>query len=165
MNKIVEIAAKFTDGKKITNLKKKFYTELRSERHSMLAVAELKQVPDTSDPYLIYKVNDSAFNNQDDYVCKSSRRMANLAINMDQNASGNNSLKTEVCYFDGMHSRCKNWKTLTFWVYHPSSRHLVRLATPTIAASSGKFGMNYSVMSKVRYSFNPVGFTTDESWI
>ena len=86
------IAARYTDGKKITNLKKKIYTELRSERHSMAAVAELKQVTDTSDPYLIYKVNDSAFNNQDDYVFKSSRRMANLAINMDQNAPGNNPL-------------------------------------------------------------------------
>ena len=129
MNKIVDIAAKFTDGKKISNLKKKIDTELRSERHSMAAVAELKQVTDTSDLYLIYKVNDSAFDNQDDYVFKSSRRMANLAINMDQNAPGNNPLKTEFCYFDGMHSRCKNWKILTLWVYHPFSRYLMRLAT------------------------------------
>ena len=48
----------------------------------MAAVAELKQVTDTSDPYLIYKVNNSSFNNQGDYVFKSARRMANLAINM-----------------------------------------------------------------------------------
>ena len=32
MNKIVDIAAKFTDGKKIANLKKKIDTELRSEK-------------------------------------------------------------------------------------------------------------------------------------
>ena len=32
---------------------KEIHTELRSERHSIAAVGELKQVTDTPDPYLI----------------------------------------------------------------------------------------------------------------
>ena len=40
-------------------MKKKIDQELRSGRQSLPAVVELKQVTDTSDPYLIYKVNDA----------------------------------------------------------------------------------------------------------
>ena len=171
MNKIVQIAAKFTDGRKIANLKKKIDTELRSERHSMSAVAELKQVTDTTDPYLIYKVNDSSFNNNDDFVFKSSRKMAQLAINMDQNSPGNNPLKGEFCYFDGMHLCCKKWKTLTLWVYHPTSRRLMRLATMEVKSEDTHncrlfWKLWNQLLSEVKgeaYSFNPIGFITDEA--
>ena len=70
MTRIADIASKFTDSKKISNMKKKIDQELRSERHSLAAVYELKQVTDTSDPYLIYKVNDASFNDEQDIVLK-----------------------------------------------------------------------------------------------
>ena len=35
----------------------------------------------------------------------------------------------EPCYFDGMHKTGNGWKALTLWVFHPSSRRLLRLAT------------------------------------
>ena len=113
MTRIADIASKFTDSKKISNMKKKIDQELRSERHSLAAVYELKQVTDTSDPYLIYKVNDASFNDEQDIVFKTSRRMLTLALSMDQNATTKSPLQEEIAYFDGMHSRCKNWKTLT----------------------------------------------------
>ena len=122
MTRIADIASKFTDSKKISDMKKKIDQELRSERHSLAAVYELKQVTDTSDPYLIYKVNDASFNDEQDIVLKTSRGMLNLALSMDQNATTKSPLQEEIAYFDGMHSRCKNWKTLTLWVYHPVSR-------------------------------------------
>ena len=31
--------------------------------------------------------------------------------------------------FDGMHSRCKGYKTLTLWTHHPGMRRMNRLAT------------------------------------
>ena len=55
--------------------------------HSLAAVVELKQVTDTSDPYLIYRINDASFNDQDDMVFKISRRMLNIGLSMDQNAA------------------------------------------------------------------------------
>ena len=42
MTRIADIASKFTDSKKISNMKKKIDQELRSERHSLAAVYELK---------------------------------------------------------------------------------------------------------------------------
>ena len=172
MTRIADIASKFTDSKKISNMKKKIDQELRSERHSLAAVYELKQVTDTSDPYLIYKVNDASFNDEQDIVFKTSRRMLNLALSMDQNATTKSPLQEEIAYFDGMHSRCKNWKTLTLWVYHPVSRKLMHLATmETKSESSTTCALFWKIWNKAlaevkgeaNYSFNPKGFMTDEA--
>ena len=35
----------------------------------------------------------------------------------------------EKAFFDGMHSRCKGYKTLTLWMHHPEMRKMQRLAT------------------------------------
>ena len=54
------------------------------KKHSLSAVAELKEITDTSDKYLIYKVNDANMSGVgESYVFKSSRRLGHLAINMD----------------------------------------------------------------------------------
>ena len=87
MTKIVEIASKFTNCKKVANMKKKIDQELRSVRQSLAAVVELKQVTNTSDPYLIYRINDACFNDQDDMVFNTSRRMFNIGLSMDQTAA------------------------------------------------------------------------------
>ena len=61
-------------------------TQLRSEKHSLSAVAELKEITDTSDKYLIYKIHDSNMTGQGrSYVFKYLKKMGQLAINMDQN--------------------------------------------------------------------------------
>ena len=44
MDEIVGIAAKMSDKKRIHNIRQKLHHELKSEKHSMSAVAELKSV-------------------------------------------------------------------------------------------------------------------------
>ena len=84
---------------------------MRTEKHSIAAVGELKQITDTSDRFLIYKCNDSLLNGEQDYVFKSSFQMGHMGLNMDQNNEGKSPMQHEYCYFDGMHARCQNWKT------------------------------------------------------
>ena len=101
--------------------------EMKSERHSISAVAELKSITDTSDNYLIHDENMTGESKS--YVFKSSRKMCNIMKSMDQKNQLHSPLQEEPAYFDGMHKRCKGWKILTLWVFHPSSRRLMRLAT------------------------------------
>ena len=172
MSKIVGIASSLCDNKQITNMRKKIDTELRSQKHSISAVAEVKTVTDTSDQALIYSMNDSAFNANPSFVFKSSRQMATLGINMGQNYHTANPLMEEMCYFDGMHSRCRGWKTLTLWVFHSSSRKLLRLATMEVKSeNTTNCALFWSQWNKLlayvkgdpKYKFNPCGFLTDEA--
>ena len=79
---------------------------------SLSAVAELKAITDTSHKYLIYKIYDSNMTGWgNSYVLKSSKKMAQLAINMDQKQLTKCPLMEELVYFDGMHKRCQGWKT------------------------------------------------------
>ena len=49
MDKIVDIGAQFTDRKRISMIKSRIQNEMKSEKHSMSAVVELKTCTDTSD--------------------------------------------------------------------------------------------------------------------
>ena len=51
MMAIVNIAAQLTDSKRIADLKKKISNEVKSERHSLSSVAELKTCTDTVDNF------------------------------------------------------------------------------------------------------------------
>ena len=129
MMAIVNIATQLTDSKRIADLKKKISNEVKSERHSLSYVAELKTCTDTVDNFYISSINDSNMNGRPSYMFKTSRKMVRMAINMDQNYPHKNPSQEEPAYFDGMHKRCTGWKTLTLWVYHNASRKLLRLAT------------------------------------
>ena len=108
-------------------------TQLKSEKHSLSAVAELKSICNTTDKYLIiYKIQDSNMSGTgSSYVFKSSKKMARLALNMDQNQEIMCPLTEEPAYFDGMHRRCEGWKTLTLWLYHPGSKRLFTILRNT----------------------------------
>ena len=135
MAAIVDIAAKLTNKQRISEIKSRMQTQLKSEKHSLSAVAELKTITDTSDRFLIYKIYDSNMTGRGhSYVFKSSKKMGQLAINMDQNQLLRCPLMEEPAYFDGMHRRCEGWKTLTMWLYHPSSCKLNRIATMEVKA-------------------------------
>ena len=130
MDKIIDIGSVFTNRDRINQIKLRMQTQMRSEKHSLSAVAELKSCTDTSDKYLIFKIHDQNMSGSgQSFVFKTSRKMASLCLNMDQNNPTENPLQSEPAYFDGMHKRCQGWKTLTLWVHHPSSRKLMRLAT------------------------------------
>ena len=173
MNAIIDIAAKLTNKQRIKDIKKRMTTQLKSEKHSLSAVAELKAICDTSDKYLIYKIHDSNMTGQgSSYVFKSSRKMAQLAINMDQNQALWCPLMEEPAYFDGMHRRCEGWKTLTLWLFHPSSKRLNRIATMEVKGETSENCAKFweilnEMMAEIKcqpgYKFNPKHFITDEA--
>ena len=173
MDEIVGIAAKMSDKKRIHNIRQKLHHELKSEKHSMSAFAELKVSTDTADNFLIYKIYDNNMTGTGiSYIFKSLRRMAKLMLSMDQDNQLDNPLKHEPCYFDGMHKRCQNWKTLTLWVYHPSSRKLMRLATCEVKGETSQScalfwkclnSMLQDVTNNPETKFNPAYFICDEA--
>ena len=173
MDKIIDIGGQFTDRKRIQNIKSRINQEMKSEKHSMAAVAELKTCTDTSDNFLIYKMHDqNMLGCGKSFVFKSSRKMANLCLNMDQDRASKGPLSEEPCYFDGMHRRCSGWKTLTLWVYHPPSRKLLRLATMEVQGETSETTalfwetlncMLKEVSGNENIKFNPFMFITDEA--
>ena len=173
MSAIVDIAAKLTNKQRISEIKRRLQTQLKSEKHSLSAVAELKSITDTSDKYLIYKIFDSNMTGSgNSYVFKSSKKMGQLAINMDQGQLVQCPLMEEPAYFDGMHKRCEGWKTLTLWLYHPASCRLYRIATMEVkaedTANCAEFWnvfneMLWEIKNDDEYFFNPKRFITDEA--
>ena len=173
MGAIVDIAAKLTNKQRITEIKHKMQTQLRSKKHSLSAVGELKAITDTSDKYLIYRIHDSNMTGQGrSYVFKSSKKMGQLAINMDQNQLMRCPLMEEPAYFDGMHKRCEGWKTLTLWLYHPAPCKLQIIATMEVKAEdSPNCAEFWNVLNQMlreikndeTYYFNPKRFITDEA--
>ena len=77
-----------------------------TDHHSMEAVAIFKEACDKSDPFHIFKINDSRMNTLPDFVFKTS---AELGLLMDQANEVKKILQQEDCYFDGAHSRCRGF--------------------------------------------------------
>ena len=77
----------------------------------------LKEDADKVDTNLIYVMNCGAINSGPTYVFKTSRYALETAVKMDatrKTVHGKASiLSLEKAFFDGMHSRCKGYKTLT----------------------------------------------------
>ena len=119
----------------IWSKKTKISQERNPDKHSLEVVGILKQAIAKEDKYLIYKINNSQFNGQPDYVFKSSAPMAQLAIDMDQDGLEHLS-QGEKAYFDGCHSWCVGYKTLGLFVYHPAMWHILRLATMEVKNKS-----------------------------
>ncbi len=68
------------------------------------AVGILKESTDKRDKFIIYKINNKNFNGQPDYVFKSHKDMAKVALSMDQNLEEEHFMQEEPVYFDGSHS-------------------------------------------------------------
>ena len=106
------------------------------------------------------------------YVFNSSKKMAQLAINMDQIQYIKCPLMDELAYFDGMHKRCQGWKILTLWLYHPASCRLYRIATMEVKAEdSANCAEFWNVLNEMlreiknddNYYFNPKRFITGKA--
>ena len=82
----------------------------------------LKQDVDKVDTNLIYAMNCGEINSEETYVFKTSHYLLELAAKMDatyKTVRGQPSiLSLEKAFFNGMHSRCKGYKTLTLWTHH-----------------------------------------------
>ena len=90
-------------------------------------VANLKKATDLRDTNLIFEVNCRKLGGNDpSNVFKTSKYALETAVKMDENTKttrGRRSLLSyEKAYFDGMHKRCRGFKTLTLWTHHPGMR-------------------------------------------
>ena len=99
-------------------------------RHSFKAIAFLKQTTDRVDEFHIYDWNDGLRQpDQPLFVFKSSRLMAQVALQMDSNVFGEHPMNEEYVFMDAMHARVRDYKTVTLWTYSSLTKGLLRLAT------------------------------------
>ena len=71
--------------------------------NSFDALAVVKRSMDKKDPYYIYKICNGLMTNESDYVFKSSRVAAKLALDMDIDGE-RNPMQEQNAYFDTAHS-------------------------------------------------------------
>ena len=138
---------------------------------SIEAVVELKKGSDEVDKYYIYEVNNSAMNNRPDFVLKSGAIVLQFAVDMNQDGP-QNILQDEDVYFDGCHSRCKDYISFGLWFRHPSMHRVVKLAgmetrkedTEAIALFFSKLNeMLQQITRNPHYTFNPKNIMMDEA--
>ena len=111
-----------------------------ADHNSFDAVGILKATTDKKDPYYIYNIgnkNYSQFGNMagTDHVFKSSRKMAQLALQMDVDAE-ENILQLENAYFDATHTRVYGFKTFALWLLHPAMKQMIWLASMEIRSEN-----------------------------
>ena len=109
-------------------------------------------------------------NDKPGYVFKTAKHALQLCLEMDCDKDG--ILKEEECCFDGMYSRCRDWITLTCWVYHPAFRRLMKIATMEVKSERTEHIALFwktlnaalqEVTGDPNYKFNPVAFLVDEA--
>ena len=128
------------------------------------------------DNYLIYKMNCGAINTGDTYIFKTCRYALEVAAKMDINRITKHGKPSILCkekaFFDGMHSRCKGYKTLTLWMHHPGMRKMQRLATMDCKKESADMIALFfetfnealaEVVGEKGYKFNPSMICVDEA--
>ena len=139
-------------------------------------IADLKKETDKYDKFLIYKMNCGKTNGGPSYVFKTSKHHLETALKMDgtrRSIRGKRSmLSFEKAYFDGMHSRCRGFKTLTLWLHHPGLRRMKRLATMEVERENTEMvSLFFSIFNEAlqeftgdpNYKFNPPMIVTDEA--
>ena len=100
---------------------------------SINAVVKLKRGQDSVDKYHIYKVNDKKWNDNPTFVMKSSKLSAEMALCMDIH-NKKTPLTECVVFMDGLHSRVKDYITLTLWVENVIICKMQRLASMECAS-------------------------------
>ena len=144
-----------------------------TDHHSMEAVAIFKEACDKSDPFHIFKMNDSRMNTLPDFVFKTLRLSAELGLLMDQVNEVKNVLQQEDCYFDGAHSRCRGFISLALWLFHTSMCRLLKLACMEVRSESSEhIALFFKLWNEVlrmagkktsSYFFNPKNIMVDSA--
>ena len=169
-----EIGKKLADRSRIRQLRSEMLQpDQNTDHHSMEAVAIFKEACDKSDPFHIFRLNDSRMNTTPDFVFKTSRISAELGLLMDQDNTEENALMEEDCYFDGAHSRCRGFISLALWLFHTSMRRLLKLACMEVKSESTEcIAMFFKLwneclrlagMKNSTYMFNPRKIMVDSA--
>ena len=130
----------------------------------------MKRTLDEVDEYYIYRINNGSLNGESDYVFKSSKQMAQLAIHMDVNGP-EDGLQMENTYFDATHTRVHGFKSFALWLVHGPMWEMIHLASMEMRTENSNdiaifFQLFYEILEKVsgipNYKFNPRCFLCDE---
>ena len=140
------------------------------DHNSFDAVGIIKRKTDQRDPYYIFRIGNRNLDGGCDYVFKSARKMAQIAIMMDQDGE-TNILQMENAYFDTTHTRVYGFKTFGLWLIHPAMKQILRLASMELRSENYVEIANFFVMfnnmlsqekGEIGYKFNPRYFVCDE---
>ena len=148
--------------------------EAGADHNSFDAVGLLKITTDKRDKFYIYSIGNQNFSNfgemaGTDYVFKSSAKMAEIALSMNEDAP-ENILQLENAYFDSTHTRVYGFKTFGLWLMHPAMKQILRLASMEIRTEKSThiavfFKLFNRMLSEVKGEeamFKPRYFVCDE---
>ena len=130
------------------------------DENSFDAVGMLKAETDKCDPFYIYRINNGRLNGGTDYVFKSSREMALIAIKMDVNNEEETGLQNENAYFDVTHCQVFGFKSFALWLVHSSMREMIHLASVEMHTENAE---DIVLFFNHKYKFNPRCFLCDEA--
>jgi hypothetical protein len=169
---VEQVAEHFVDVKRVQNVKNELKRQMNPIGENFEAIALFRKKCAEKDGCLIYSVNNRDLNGSPSYVFKASLGMARLAFEMDRDGGG--VLCNEFAHVDATHTRCRGFKSVTLWTYHPVMRKLLRLVVMDVEKEDSenlqKFWelLNEMLFSLFGKKFNPAGFVADEhhaNWI
>ena len=108
--------------------------ESNPDKHSLETVGILKKATDMEEKYLIYKTNNSQFNNEPDYMFKIST-LTQVKVKMDQDGP-EKSLARYGSILQWISWKCFGYKTLTMFVYQPAIWYILRFAAMEVKRES-----------------------------
>ena len=116
-NDVIKIIENFADHKYQYNIKNELQRQYNPSGQNFDAISICKQKCNEKDKFLIHRANNRMQKGTPSYVFKSSSSMTSLATNMNKETTG--ALSAEYAYFDVKHNRCRDFKTMTLWTFHP----------------------------------------------
>ena len=132
------------------------------------ALFNFKKKCDEHDRFLIYRVNTNTSEGSS-LVFKTSLKMANIAIDMDKD--GESVLNSEYAFLECRYDKCRGYKSVILWAFHPQMRQLMHLAIMDTQEKNNDhlflfWKTFHEVLQDVSaikgYKFNPIGFIADE---
>ena len=163
MNAAKKKAEVWIDRRKVRRHMETLNPQQGMDHNSFDAVGIVKAKTDTKDPFYIYKIGNKNLSGRSDFVFKSSRRMAKMALDMDVDGEAN-LLQIENVYFDAIHTHIYSFKSLGLWLIHPAMKKILRLASMEIWPENYQeialfFKLFNEILSTVKdesgYKFNP----------
>ena len=94
------------------------------DHNSFNAVGIVKQKTDKKDPFYIYRIGNRNLGGGTNFVFKSSRKMAQMPLNMDIDGEPN-LLQMENAYFDATHTQVYGFKSLGLLLIHPVMKKIL----------------------------------------
>ena len=152
-----------TNVRKISNEKIKMVKKLQPSSKGFPGVEALQPYLAEKDRFLMYEINENS-----QYVFKTSLEKMKFPKSMHRN--NNTYMSSEYCFFDGNHTRVKNYVTLTATAYHPLLCKQAVLVTmqskqedkENIEIFWGAFNKAYKeANNEVTEKFHPSGWCTD----